>query len=119
MGSRHFSNIVPDTCQDEKSSSVGHTYTSCIAGLSPTKWRPLFWTHKRLLTISLVAKVQIIAPSHRGHDLNFNNNNNNNSSLNNNNNNNSPSLNNSSSSQGPPLKEASSKLQPSDPSQPQ
>jgi len=86
------------------------------------------------LTISLVAKVQIIDPSHRGHDLNFNNNNNNNSSLNNNNNNNSSSLNNnssspsssssshslssSSSSRGPPLKEASSKLQPSDRSQP-
>jgi len=85
------------------------------------------------LTISLVAKVQIIDPSHRGHDLNFNNNNNNNSSLNNNNNNNnSSSLNNnssspsssssshslssSSSSRGQPLKETSSKLQPSGPS---
>jgi len=84
------------------------------------------------LTISLVAQVQIISdPSNRGHGPNFNNNNNNNSSLNNNNN--SSSLNNnssspssssshslssSSSSRGPPLKEASSKLQPSDRSQP-
>jgi len=81
------------------------------------------------LTISLVAQVQII-DSPRGHGPNFNNNNNNNSSLNNNNNN-SSSLNSnssnssssshssssSSSSRGQALKEVSSKLQSSGPSQ--
>jgi len=68
------------------------------------------------LTISLVG--QIIDHNHRGdHHSNFNNNNSSNNH-NNNNNSSSPNLNSHSSSSRDPPKEASSKPQYSDPSQP-